>query len=88
MANLKSGKVNGTGDYVNIENLFDIELTENVTYSIQVQGEAVVCEKSTKPTDSEGFYWNSLKPFGYKKESAYLWLKVKTGSSVFVNIAG
>ena len=87
MANIGSGKIVGTDDYINIETELSLSLSEDVTYSVQIQGKATFCESATKPSNNEGFYWNSLKPFGYKKESAYLWIKVNKDSSVFVNVA-
>ena len=87
MANVKGGTIIGTGDYVNIESLFNLTLIEGTKYQVQIQGGAVFCEKATKPSDNEGFYWNLIKPFGYEKASAYLWMKVNKGESVFVNIA-
>ncbi len=87
MANLKSGKITGTGDYVNIETELSLNLEEGKKYSVQIQGNAVICESENKPENGSGFFWNNFRPFGYKKESAYLWVKVNSGYSVFVNIA-
>lgn len=87
MANIKGGKIVGTDDYINIENELNLNLTTNSIYQIQIQGSAVICEKATKPENNEGFFYNNFKPFGYKKESSFLWLRVAEGSAVFVNIA-
>lgn len=84
--NLKGGKINGTGEFINVETELNLNLVEGKTYQVQIQGKAVFCE-SLNPSSDEGFLWNSLKPFGYEKESAYLWIKVNKGSSVYVNIA-
>lgn len=87
MANLISGQIDGTDDYINIETLFDLNLIEDTTYSIQIQGKAIICESINKPEKNSGFYWNSLKPFGYKKQSAYFWVKANKGTSIFINIS-
>ena len=86
MANVGSGKITGTGDYINLETELSLSLTEGSTYSIQIQGAATFCESDTKPT-SGGVYWRTLKPFGYKKESAYLWIKINEGETVSINIS-
>ena len=88
MANLISGKIEGTGDYINVETELSLSLEEDKKYSVQIQGNAIVCEASTKPSGNAGFFIDTFRPFGYKKESAYLWVKVHTGYSVFINIAG
>lgn len=86
MANLKSGFIDGSDEFINIETLFELNLEADKKYEVQIQKGALVCESETKP-DGSGFYWNSLKPFVYKKESAYLWIKVNKGKSVYINIS-
>lgn len=86
MANIGSGKITGTGDYVNLETELSLSLVTDTTYSVQIQGEALFCESATKPT-SGGVYWRTLRPFGYKKESAYLWIKINEGETVSINIS-
>lgn len=86
MANIGSGKITGTGDYVNLETELGLSLTADSIYSVQIQGKALFCESDTKPT-SGGVYWRTFKPFGYKKESAYLWVKINEGETVSINIA-
>lgn len=86
MANIGSGKITGTGDYINLETELSLSLTEGSTYSIQIQGAATFCESKTKPT-SGGVFWKILKPFGYEKESAYLWAKINTGDVVYINVS-
>lgn len=86
MANLASGYIEGTGEYVNVETALDLSLVEDTTYQVQVQKGAMICESVSKPTNG-GFFWDTLKPFGYKKQSAYLWVKVNKGKSVYVNVS-
>lgn len=86
MANLASGYIEGNNEYVNVETALELNLEEDKTYQVQVQKGAMICESVSKPTEG-GFYWDTLRPFGYKKESAYLWVKVNKGKSVYVNVA-
>ena len=85
MANIASGKIKGTGDYINLETELGLTLTQNSTYSIQIQGAGIFCEYASKPT-SGGVFWRILKPFRYKKESDYLWVKINNGDEVYINI--
>ncbi|MBQ6349799.1 MAG: hypothetical protein IJI42_02580 [Methanobrevibacter sp.] len=87
MANVASGKLEGIGEYINVETALSLDLKKNTTYSVQIQGEAIICEAESLPSENEGFYWNQFKPFGYKKESAYLWVKIKSGTSIFINFS-
>lgn len=86
MANLASGYIEGSDEFVNLETALSLSLTKNNIYQVQIQKGAVICESVTKPTTG-GFYWDILKPFGYKKEDYYFWIKVNKGKSVYVNFA-
>lgn len=86
MANIGSGKITGTGDYINLETELNLSLDKNSTYSIQIQGAAIFCESETKPT-AGGVFWKMLKPFGYKKDDAYLWIKINAGDVVSINVS-
>lgn len=86
MAQVANGKITGTDEYINVETALSLSLTQDTTYSVQIQGAALFCESATKPTEG-GVYWNRLMPFGYKKQSAYLWIKINEGDTVSINIA-
>lgn len=84
MAQIATGKIIGTDEYINVETELSVSLTADKLYAVQIQGEAMICESDTQPMDG-GIYWNTLQPFGYKKESAYLWVKINKGDEISIN---
>lgn len=86
MANIGYGFIQGTGEYINLEQALNVSLTADSSYNIQIQGKASFCESATKP-EAGGVYWNSLEPFRYVKESNILWIKPYENDTVFVNIS-
>lgn len=84
MAQIATGKITGTDEYINVETELSLSLTADTLYAVQIQGEAMICESDTQPTTG-GTYWNTLQPFGYKKESAYLWVKINEGEEISIN---
>lgn len=86
MTQIASGTIVGNDEYINLETELSLSLTADKQYTIQIQKGASVCEKITKPNNDEGYYWDSLQPFGYTKESDNLWIRVNKGKSVHVNV--
>lgn len=84
MAQVANGKITGTDEYINVETALSLSLVQDSIYKIQIQGAATFCELATQPTEG-GIYWNTLEPFRYKKETAYLWIKINKGDVVSLN---
>lgn len=90
MANVGYGYVQGSKDYINLEDALGLSLTVGKTYSVQILGEGMFCEASTKPT-AGGTKYNGEKdkPFYYTKENGvYLWAKLMPNKEFYVNFAG
>lgn len=86
MANIGYKRLYETDDYQNFETAMEVSLTEGTIYIVQVKGEAILCESTTKPTEG-GFLVTIGKPFQYKKESEPLWVKIPARKTADINIA-
>lgn len=64
-------------EYVNLEEALGVTLTEGTTYQMQIQGQAMICESETAPTEG-GFFCDFLKPFAYKKGAGIVFIQVQS----------
>lgn len=76
-------KLKHTGEYIDLEEALGQTLSGS--YSIQAQGAVFLCESENKPTEG-GFYYNTLKPFTFKRGSGKLWVYVESAQAN-INIA-
>ena len=75
MSDLGTAKIPFNSEYNNVETLLGATFTEGKTYSIQVEGDVRLCEKSTKPTKG-GFRISFLDPFEFEYDGTNkLWAK-------------
>ena len=84
MANLAFKKIQGTGDYIDLEEELEISFENGKSYQIQVQNAAIICESDEKPTE-EGFAIRNGEPFTYKCTGSKLW--IKPSKTAIVNVA-
>ena len=88
MANIKSGYVQGDKDYINLEEALGLSLVKNHSYCVQVLGEGIFCESSTKPSEGGTKYdCTKDKPFYYIKKDEYLWVKLNPNQTFYVNFS-
>lgn len=74
MSNLATVTLQPNEEYQDLAELADITFTEGTKYTLQVEGDVMLCEKDTKPT-SGGFHIMSSEPFEYEAGSDTLWVK-------------
>ena len=87
MSNLATVSVNPGTEYINLATLASVTFTAGTTYVIQISGEVLVSEKSTKPTEG-GFYIHDDRPFEFVAGSDPLWIKnLREFNAAIVNIA-
>ena len=84
--NLAFVTINPDADYQDLETVADITFSEGNKYILQINGQAIVCEASEKPSNG-GFYITSPEPFQYEAGSGKLWVKTLQNSRVLINIA-
>ena len=84
--NLAFVTINPDSDYQDLETVANINFTEGNSYVLQVNGQVLVCEASSKPTNG-GFYVIDQKPFKYTAGNGKLWVKTLQNSKVLINIA-
>ena len=86
MSNIAFIKVRPSDDYVDVEVAGEISLTASKNYTLQINGQCIVCEAESKPSNG-GFYITNDSPFQYKKGDGKLWIKNLTNTVIFINIA-
>lgn len=87
MSNLATVTIQPNEEYQDLATLADITFTEGTKYTLQVEGDVMLCEKDTKPT-SGGFHIMSSEPFEYEAGSDTLWVKVvRQFATATINIA-
>lgn len=74
MSNLATVTIEPNDEYLNLATLAEITFEEGTKYTLQVEGDVMLCEKDTKPT-SGGFHIMSNEPFEYEAGSDPLWVK-------------
>lgn len=87
MSNVKYIEVTPNTDYQNIATLGSISFTNGKTYTLQVEGDVMLCEAASKP-EKGGFHINTNEPFQFEAGTDALWVKnLREFNSAYVNIA-
>jgi hypothetical protein len=88
MSNLATVSVNPGTEYINLATLAGITFTVATTYTLQIDGDVLICEKGSKPTELSGFHINTLEPFEFVAGSDGLWVRnLREYETAIINIA-
>lgn len=90
MSNLKTVSVAPSTEYQNLATLAGITFVSGTTYSIQVEGDVMVCESATKPTEptERGTHVFWPQPFIFDAGSDPLWVKnLREFENAIINIS-
>lgn len=77
MSNLATINIQNVDEYENLATLASVTFVSGNKYTIQVNGDVILCESATKP-DKSGFRINFNYPFEYEAGDDPLWIKAFT----------
>lgn len=87
MSNLATVTLQSNTEYTNLATLASITFTQGEVYTLQIDGDVMICEKATKPT-AGGFRINYNYPFQFEAGTDALWVKnVGKNADSIINIA-
>lgn len=87
MSNIAYVTINPNNEYQNLATLAQTTFVSGTTYTLQVDGDVMLCESSTKPTQG-GFHVTWAEPFQFEAGNDSLWVKnARQYDTAYINIA-
>ena len=87
MSNLACINIEPNTEYQNLATLAEVTFVSGTIYTIQVDGDVLLCEAASKPTKG-GFHIFTQDPIQFEAGSDALWVKnLRQFESASINIA-